>query len=343
MKHTASKRRGMLITACTLMFGVALSAILLSQERIAGQNATVGGEIMRELLVNAIGRSDVLLIGLVHAAAPVPVDDEDFVRVTVEPRIVINGAIEVGKIIELDIPAAGRETPETTVNQSYLFFLISSKQGTDSGFAPWRSEPMTTPVSVPKPGAERDAFLAGINEAVALAKGNQTDVEVKHYVLNALHGRPVLFRTDASRMALKVVQWSAQELDVIRNYLGDNERSAISGPERNNWVALIAQKGTLDQVRQLAYAELSADDSDALYFGLAERQDGAATNVLVELLRLNDIAVQRRALRIAGLLRRADIIDGFEQGLSRDTLARPNINDFRQAIDEARSLLERDY
>jgi hypothetical protein len=343
MKYPAMTRRGKLITVCTLMFGAIVGTTLLSQERVAERNDTVGNEIMRELLVNVIANSDVLLIGRVYAAGPVSIEDLDFVRVTVEPRIVLTGKIEVGKIIELDIPAAGRETPETTAGQDYLFFLVKNSRGTDSDLAAWRSEPMTSPVFTPQQGPERGAFLAGINEAVALTNGKQTEAEVKHYVLNALHGWPMMFRTDASRMALNVAQWSAPEIELLRSYLAENERAAISGPERNNWVALIAQKGSAEQVKQLAYAELSADDSDALYFGLAERQDGTATNVLIALLGLDEWTVQTRALRIAGLLRRADIIDRFEQGLSRDSMVRPNINDFRQAISEARSLVERDY
>ena len=83
---------------------------------------------------------------------------------------------------------------------------------------------------------------------------------------------------------------------------------------------------------------LLAGDGDAVYFGFSRRTDKAADTLLDKLLSEPDFRIQAGALRVAGLLRREDIINRFEMQYVRQ----PNV-EIMKAVDDARALVNRDY
>jgi hypothetical protein len=295
---------------------------------------------MLELLTTATRNSDAVVVLQVRQSYIVPVEDVEYLRVIGSVEAFFKGTFKKFATVEVDIPEVGSETPQADTGASYVFFL-TAKTTPAFGVERWSLLSTADTVLVPEPGDARKLFLVGMQNVVTAANSNQSDSTLKSYILGTLGSPIALFREDAARMSLGITGWAATEIDVVGRFLADNERNAIPQMERGNWVALVAREAPPGAVLLMARSELAADDSDPLYFGLAERQDDAAQGILVELLRTPNSSLQERALRVAGLLRRTDIIDGFEQELRRNPQA--DVNEFRRALENARELADRDY
>jgi hypothetical protein len=299
---------------------------------------------MFELLVDTIRKADAAIVGHVLSSTLLPLgEDEGVVRVSLKVEEVLKGTLQSDVYIEVDIPAAGRETPETTVGKSYFVFLDASNvpaKVSSGEAAPWSPAPLSSPIAVPE-ADDRAAFVTGMQALATLAAGTQSDAEVKSYVLGKLSTRIPLLRGDASALAMGVEGWSKAELDTIEAFLAQADSVALADTERTNWVMLIARDAAPADVVGMARRELAVGDSDGIFFGLAERKDAAVQDVMTELLRTPDLTVRNRSLRLTGLLRRNDLLDWFEQALRDNPNA--SLNDYRQALDEARKLVDRDY
>ena len=91
------------------------------------------------------------------------------------------------------------------------------------------------------------------------------------------------------------------------------------------------------RVVEFAKAQLKNDQTDPIYFGLFRRTDPSVDQILWDLLKDPDATVRIGALRVVGLLRRADILDRF---VKESTSAQDQRT--RDALATARALVVRD-
>jgi hypothetical protein len=86
---------------------------------------------------------------------------------------------------------------------------------------------------------------------------------------------------------------------------------------------------------QFAREELKQGHGDAVYFGLLTRNNQTDA-IVTDLLRDPDEAVRKEALRVAGLLRKNELLDAFERELPTEE------SGVLQALQAARALTARD-
>jgi hypothetical protein len=102
-------------------------------------------------------------------------------------------------------------------------------------------------------------------------------------------------------------------------------------------MTVVVQYGSASRVTSFARLELEKENSDPVYYGLFKRGGQDVDTILWSLLKDTGVHVQVQALRVAGLLRRVDILDSFEKQLEPNADTR-----IRAALGSARALANRD-
>lgn len=289
---------------------------------------------MMDLLLNFIHSSNRVVLATVRENRAVVVDGSDYQRVRAEQIELFKGTPSSTRELMIDVYTAGVDSPEARVGESYVFLLRSAAPVA----APWRLVNLTRPLKLPT--EQRAAFLQCMREAVRVASTPPQEADLKKYMFEMLKSNVPLFLEDANAVAGTITKWQLGEIESLIAILArDPEHLKYRGDTRDNLVAVIAWHGSAAQAAGFGRAELKRDGStEAFYAGLVNRTDHAPETVVTELLRDSNPSLQARALRLAGLLRRRDIIDAFEKQIanSADDL-------IRGAIASARALVTRDY
>lgn len=290
---------------------------------------------MQEFIMDAVRKSDAVVVSAVRHSEKVTVGGREFIRVETEAVEVFKGGAQGQRKFVVDVRTAGKETPQMETGREYLFFLQGAgAQGAD---APRLLVDLTWPVVVPE--KQREAFLRCLRESVHLARVNPTGQQLKQHLIRMVQSGVPFFRSDASRVAVHVVaDWNDAELEEIAATLSGKKGEGVpAGNERDNLITVVVQHGATARVVPFARAELKRGNSDAIYYGLVKRADAGVEPILWGLLRDSDVEVQSGGLRVAGLLRRGDILDAYQKQLRDDADVR-----LLNALGGARALLARD-
>jgi len=286
---------------------------------------------MDETLRNLIRRSDVVAVATMRRSSITKVGETEFLRAETEVREVLKGITPFNKALPVDIRTAGKETPILDTGRDYVLFLKLLADGRATLVAGVR------PLAVPS--TDSDKFLRELRESVALYERNPSDRELKGQVFEMLASGIPFFSGDATRLALEIPEWTQAELDQLITVLAsETGQRTITGDERVNAEAVIAKVGEPVRIAAFARTEYRLGAGDGIYYGLLERKNGSQDAVLGDLLNDPDDEIKIGGLRLAGLLRRADIIDSFEK-----RSAATNSHAVRSAIIDARALVGRDF
>jgi len=292
---------------------------------------------MQDFITNVIRKSEIVVVSTVSHTEEVTVGGQEFVRVRTEVAEYFKGGSAGPRALTVDVWTAGKETPQIATEQEYLFFLRAPEGTKPQPAGPWHLTELTRPIAVP--AKERDSFLRCLRESVKVAAANPTEPALKQHIIRMLQSGVHFFQSDASRVAVNISDWRDDEIGLLIAILsGEEGGPTISGSnERDNLITVVVQHGTPARVTTFAREQMKNADSEAIYFGLFKRRDMAVDPIIWELLKDADPAVRSEALRVVGLLRRADILDVFEKQY------RPSAkDDLRGAIERARALVARD-
>ena len=285
--------------------------------------------------MNAIRKSEIVAVGTVYHSETTTVNGHEFLRLKIEPVKFFKGNMASQRTLTVDVRTAGKETPQIEVSKEYLFFLRPS-DSTGSTGRPWQLVDLTRPVEIA--AQQRDIFSSCLRDSVRLASQTASDAELKQFLIRMLKSGVSFFQSDASRFALTVTDWSDVEIEELVAILAGKSSRELHGiNERENVTTLVVQYGAVKRVTTFARLELKKGNSDPIYYGLYKRAGPDVDATLWGLLRDPDIEVSIQALRVAGLLRRADILDSFEKELGRDPDTR-----ILAALGAARTLVGRD-
>lgn len=286
---------------------------------------------MDETLRNLVRRSDVVVVATMHRASIVNAEGTEVLRAETEVREVLKGNAPPGGVLVVNIRTAGKETPNLEAERDYVLFLKPLGKG------PGTLVPGMRPLGVPAKDTEK--FLRCLRQAIALYERNPSDRELKEQVFEMLASGVTFFEQDATQLAAEIPEWTAAEIDRLIAFLTSPfGQSAITGDERTNVEAVVAMFADAPRIAMFARAEYRLHAGDGIYYGFLERKNASPNAVLADLLSDPDDQIKIGALRLAGLLRRGDIIDAFEK-----KSAGTSDKAVRSAIASARALVTRDF
>jgi hypothetical protein len=184
---------------------------------------------------------------------------------------------------------------------------------------------------------ERERFIDNLRRAARLASTTASETELKRHYVDMLRSGVRFFVTDAAKACSTIPSWSDGELQQLIAILsGDGVTERPQGNDHDHLAAVVVQHGSVALATQFARQELKDGHGDPVYFGLMKRRGPTVDAILAALLRDQDEAIRSEALRVAGLLRKKDLLDQFEkQEASGETWV-------RQALQQARALAIRD-
>ena len=307
----------------TLAFVTALS----SGGAIEAANG--GTADMFEFIIDAIRKSETVAIAQPTETQQVAGGEQGYLRVSASVTEVVKGGLSRGSTIAIDIAIEGKETPRLQLGAEYLFFLHGSGSGA------WRVLDLTRPVSIRV--EERERFVDNLRRAARLASTTSSDVELKKHYLDMLRSGVRFFVTDAAKACSAISSWNDGELQqVIAILNGDGVPERPQGNDHDHLAAVVVQQGSVALATRFARQELKDGHGDPVYFGLMKRKGQTVDAILTALLRDQDEAIRGEALRVAGLLRRKDLLDQFEK---QETSGEASV---REALVQARALAIRD-
>jgi hypothetical protein len=233
------------------------------------------------------------------------------------------------RTINYDVEFANKETPQTKEGKTYILFLKKGKDGRRL------LEDMSRPLGVLPD--KQDTYFQLIREYVAVA-GDAGKKNLKAHLLKSLESGIPFFQEDAAKTALLLEDWMPTEIERIKAILTPAPgRATPAGNVRDNLVALVISQGTATAALAQARIEFKQDNPDAVYYGLNRRKGPDVEQMLATFLKDADPAVRLGALRVAGLLRKGDVLDKFEE-----QNAKVMDEKTRSALAEARKLVLRD-
>ena len=292
---------------------------------------------MFETIRNAVRNADLVVYGKVTIAAANKIDGQDFLYVGVQPVAAMKGRSGLPDLVNIETPSFGMETPFMEIGDKYLFFLVTRDNEDAKNRPVWDLLPGVPPVLVQE--KEKEAFLACARTSVEFVEMSATGPQLKQHFLQMLDSGVSFFQSDASREALQVSDWSSADLALMMQLLVGERKVTISGTvERENLITVIVWQGQPDQILTFVRGQVVAGNTDPIYFGLSRRTDSVVDDILNGLLADPETQVRNGGIRIAGLLRRADIIDSVER-----RNIDPVIPEISMAIKQARLLVNRDY
>ncbi len=289
---------------------------------------------MFNTLVNIINQSDTILAASVRTADPVTVDGEKFVRAQAEVREVFKPAAGVDKAIAYDVVFANKETPQTTIDKTYILLLRKGKDGKEAGR--YFLVDLSSPIGVPE--ERKDAYFQLVRDYVAAAQAAPEKHALEPHLLKVMHCGIPFFQEDAAKTSLLLPDWKPDQIAKVVDILGGAGRAAPpNGNERDNLVALVIGQGDRTQATAQGRRELLAGNADAVYYGLTRRMAPDTDGILQDFLKDDERRARLGAIRVAGLLRKTEILDNFEhqnaERIDGETLT---------ALAEARKLVKRD-
>jgi hypothetical protein len=295
----------------------------------ATRAANGGTTDMFEFIIDAIRKADMVAIVEALETQEVAGGEQGYLRVGARLTEVVKGRLSGGSTITIDIAMQGRETPRIEIGTEYLFFLRGDGSGN------WRVLDLTRPVSIRL--EERERFIENLRRAARLASTTASEAELKRHYLDMLRSGVRFFITDAAKASSTVPSWNDGELQQLIAILnGDGVAERPQGNDHDHLAAVVVQHGSVAVATRFARQELKDGHGDPVYFGLMKRSGQTVDAILAALLRDQDEAIRGEALRVAGLLRRKDLLDQFEkQDASGETWV-------RQALEQARALAIRD-
>jgi hypothetical protein len=306
---------------------VLLIATLASDS--VGQPAHGGTADMFEFIIDAIRKSQAAAIVEAIDRQRVAGGEQGYLRVTARVAEVVKGQLTRGSTFVIDIVDEGRETPNIQPGTEYLFFLRHDDGGS------WRVLDLTRPVTV-RP-EDRDHFLENLQAAAKLASATPSTDELKRHYLAMLRTGIRFFATDAAKACSSLQPWNERELRQVIDILqGKGVAGRPQGNDYDHLVALVVHHATVPLASSFAREELKQGHGDAVYFGLLKRNDSTVDAIVGALLRDPDQVVRNEAVRVAGLLRKNQLLDEVERHLTPDEGA------LRQALAAARALAARD-
>jgi hypothetical protein len=285
---------------------------------------------MLETVLSIVPKANAIVVATVEQASAVSDGGRDWVRTRIVPSEVWKGSTSVGTPIQLDVAAAGKETPELREGREYVFFLKRPDGG------PWHLVDLSRPLEVPE--RDRAEYLAIVRGYVPLAAAGSSEDALKRQLVRALGSGIPLLQLDAARTTDRITRWSEADLDELVAVLDEPDpRKVPRGTAREFVVVVLVTNATPERLQPIVRHELLAGDADAVYFGLEARKDDAGERVLRKLFDDPDEAVRAGALRVAGLLRRADLLDAYAAARKGRLTQRDG-----EAVVEARKLVTRD-
>lgn len=308
------------LTTAALTLSCAQSTPVVS----AGEGANMLGTVIR-----IAPESDLIVVGTVESSEMVEAGDGKVVRVNLRVGEWLSGRPGTGDRIVVDVPHAGKETPDLPEGITSCFFLRQAAGG-------WRLTDLSSPLTIPQEG--REGFLALLKEYVQAAAARPAEPGARDLVLRFIETGHPFFVDDASRAALDIAGWTATDVARILAVLrGGDEETSPGGNARENLTYLVVANGAPEAIDPFIREELAEGRADGIYLGLDERDEESAGSIVRSLLEDPEPEMQAAGLRLAGLLRRKDLIDAYvaahEEGLD-DAMS--------QAVEEARKLVDRD-
>ncbi len=247
-------------------------------------------------------------VALVRMGAPVSatVEGRPWRRFPSEVLRDLRGLGKSSGSIDVLIPEAAALELGSGGGEAVVFL---QRQG--DGYRPVRH---SEPLEVPDPG--RDEFLAGIAgwlEATAPGAGPAAQ---RAQVIRMLRAESRFLREDASRAALDLDAFGEGEVEsLIAVAEGDDRHPGATGLVRDNVLSVIFRDGPEERLAELGRELLPRGEHRQIYLGLAERDPGEAGAIAKAFLDDPKEKVQIGGVLVAGLLRRADLIDAFEKNV----------------------------
>lgn len=291
-------------------------------------------------IMSTIGESDVVALARSPRVVSEPQSESDAFRFEIEFVKVWRGTIDGTASHILVVPVAGRDTPLLSPDAVYLLFLESLEPSQPES-KEWGLVDLSAPIIVPD--AQRATYISNMDEYVEV-EGEKSDApRMKDHFLRMLNSAIGFFERDAGIEARDIEDWSPEEVDrLIAIAHRDDERGPLTGLAREKATILTIIYGHRQQVLPYVREELPIGNTGDVYWGLTNIEPAAAGSIVLELLGDSDLTVRIEAIKLAGLLRRTDMLDSVEeqaQSLPEDDETKARL---LNAVEEARALVDRD-
>jgi hypothetical protein len=281
-------------------------------------------------LVQVIRESEWVVLARVGPIERVRRGDEAFVRFPIEVEESFRGGARAGDALVVESPAPRAGDAPIERGLEAIWFL---KAGTPPLQVHEESEPIAVPEEI-----ERRAFYVEAVRGYVEALRSGEAAPLRAHVLRMLRSDEPFLETDAARTAPGVAGWSDAELGrLVAIVQGDAEHRPAPAIVRENLIPTVIRYGDTQRARSLARDQLAKGDVDPVYVGLETRPDAESEAIVRALLDDPDPRVGAGAVQLAGLLRRADLIDAFERRQGGQLSP-----ELRAAIDKARQFVHRD-
>lgn len=281
----------------------ALLALLAATAGCAASEAPKGSDTMLKTMLKVIGESDGVFLVRTGAVEETTIQGKPVQRIPTEVLEAFKGMNPGGKSLWVTIPVTGPGMTQVDPNSEVVFFL-RMKAGA------WTPPPFSDPL--PVPAKNREAFLQGMREYARAALPSATATVVRLHLLKMLLSGIAVFQEDASKSALDVKGWTPEELASLELLvLGNDEREPLQGLARENVIPTILKHAERAQATAFGRKILAGGEYREPYIGLSERPPKEAGEIAQGFLDDPEEAVVANGLRVAGLLRRADLLDAF--------------------------------
>lgn len=290
---------------------------------------------MIERILSIMKRSEATVLMRAGEQVAEPSGNQNLLRYEIEVPGIFHGSSDSWTGQYLVVEEEGIDTFQPSPGQSYLVFLVYNEDG-QRCLAP------LAPI-VPVPDSMRVKYSEWMRDYAALAVSDPAAPPIKDHIFNMLTTGVEFFQLDGALEAQFVENWRVAEIQrLIEIVRGDNTGRPLEGRTREIVTCVIVGKGEASQVKAFARQEMLAGCTDNVYWGLHVGRPTFGDSLLSDYLSDYDVEVRIQAIRLAGLLRRADALDLVE---NRVRLEEPDeINETRilEAIAKARDIVDRD-
>jgi hypothetical protein len=294
----------------------------------AADRPTEGADAMMGTLHKIIPESQA--VALVRFGRPTPATQDD-VAYLVFPSEVLESLRGLGggvRSIEIAIPEAEALGHGETPHDALVFL--------QSVGARYRLTMFSEPVEVPEAG--REAFLKCAREWIDATGPGTPPLALRQHVVRMLASDIPFYVEDAARAALDQKGFADAEVEqMVALVEGEGDREPVRDITRDNLLAVIFRDAAPERAIELGRELLPAGAHREIYLGLAERERGEAETITRGFLGDPKEKVQIGGVLVAGLLRRGDLIDAFEEGVR----GQPSPA-LRAALDQGRAYVKRE-
>jgi hypothetical protein len=287
------------------------------------------------LLYDCVKTADIVVLVDNSKNVSLQGSNEEFTTYTATITHVFKGDVFIGDTTIYLFRKRGKNTQE--LDSNYEYFVIAKAAGkeiTDKNSNALIPVSKSNPILIPKDVRSKMVELIHEYTNITRIPSDSAQPALRKLIIKLLQSNIPVLQIDGLKLTRLVGLWDKSQWAILKELAtGTKTHHPLHEEPLENLITVIISKDPFIDVIEFIEAQILAGNTDVIQYGLLDRPEKEVEDILSALVKKDDEDIQIGAIRIAGFLRRLDILTIYDNKVA--SFKAPRI---KEALHQARLL-----